>query len=188
MLGALAGCVPAMTRPPPVHPDGAVDSRLIGIWLSGKDEPGFTFIGEDDGKMRAALVNVLDNGRLEVDEFEFYRAASGPANLLMVTDDDNKGKERRYLVIRYQFDGDHRFRIHWLSSKRVKLAIERGDIQGRVVRGRWIDDVLITAPHAAAVEWMEAHEDAWDTEHSIWFNRLERKKLECPIDAASCPQ
>ena len=188
LLGMLFGCVPTVSKPPPAHTDGGVDPRLVGTWLSGDDDPGFVFIGKGKGGlMRAAIAKVLKSGQIEVDDFELYRAQSGNGNLLMVADDDANPGKRRYLVVRYRFDGDSRLEITWLSPRRVKAAIEGGEIEGRVAKGGWADDVDITAPHEVAVNWFESNPQIWDTKHPISLKRIDDAKLRCLASGRNCP-
>ncbi|MDX1513471.1 MAG: hypothetical protein R3174_06975 [Gammaproteobacteria bacterium] len=184
---AVGGCVPTVSRPPPAHAEGGVDPRLLGTWLSGDEDPGFTFVGSgDDGRMRAALTKVLDNGRLEVTEFELYRSESRAGDLLMVRE-DGKENARRYLPVRYRFENEDRFQIAWLLTNRVKGAIERGELEGRVEE-KLVDEVIISAPHGVVDDWIRSTADAWDMKHAIWFERIDERRLGCSLKNERCPK
>ncbi len=160
----LAGCTPRTLSPLPMSETGDNDARLLGEWVgSTEDETIHATVSRlPDGRLRIIAVPLdrdetnRDDETLVVDAATAHLANGDymTASVIRIGDDTDTGEG--YVVCRYTFTATGEVEISIMSEDAVIADVEAGTVAGIVTRGKWIDEVSITAPSAALANYIAA--------------------------------
>lgn len=149
---SLSGCIPLAERPLIAADESQPDPDLVGTWLMtiDNDQVRFDIIPRADGTLDAVSVTLDEDGP---DEWSVYRLHAGRLDghrlfsARMIASDNEAPDPGRpvHVLFRYRKQADGTVALWNLDEDRVAAAIEAGRLPGRVDRGRWATEIVITA-------------------------------------------
>lgn len=151
----LGACVPESVHPLSDPERAKVDTRLTGLWSAIQDEEEvfLHFVPRRDGWTEVVAISYRDD-RSAGDWMVFRMFPSkidnkNYMNLLFIAEPDKWENSKRFLMARYSISPVDVLSVWVMKSKSAARAVEAG-LPGRVKKGRYTDDVVITASPA---EW-----------------------------------
>lgn len=164
----LAACVPD-SRHPLSDPDKAViDSRLTGLWVSRiDDEDAFVhFLPKGESEMDILTISYTKDGGASWSAFTMFSSRIGDEWYMNVrasaangrSADEDKG--HGYFLYRYRVSGNGELMVWSMAPSAAVAAIESG-LAGTVRKGKWTEEITITAPTGALAGYVGKSDPEW---------------------------
>ncbi len=148
----LAACVPESRHPLSNPGSAVVDQRLTGVWKTKIDDETVIahFLEKSDGEMRIVAVAHKDGGGGGWTTYSMFVSRLGDEWYMNVKFVGENGKPNEiedppYHLVRYRISEDGKLTIWTMAKPAVIAAIESG-LAGKVKKGKWFNETLITAP------------------------------------------
>ena len=143
----MMGCIPYADHPLTAPDREKIDAAILGTWFwKEKDEAGYIHMGlnEQSGLLRVVMAELKTNGVVEISELGGHTSfvkENTYLNLKWVSPAESKFDG--YMIVKYKATPDA-LGIGLMDNEVVEKAIEAGELNGNVKKGKWFSTIRIT--------------------------------------------
>ena len=168
----LPACVPESMNPLSDPASATVDKRLLGVWIgkmAGEEADQYIhFVEAENSITEVVLVSHQEKREAGVAFYKMHPTTIGKARYMNVkpyvpenfknSDLAEEIKSQGYIFARYTISGQGILNIRILMDKKVREAVKKQQLKGKIVKGE--GDVTITDTSAHIIKFLNAaHQD-----------------------------
>ncbi len=158
----LTGCLPYADHPLTDAGAQKNDPSVFGTWYwQDEHETGFVHIGTDEtaGSLRVVMVDLDDDGSLDVSEFSGHTSSLEGNAYLNLKWLRPEGKATGFFLVKYRAT-EAALAIAIASEEVFRDAVEAGSLKGQVVREKWFSFTRVSADQEKLQRFVLARDPA----------------------------
>jgi hypothetical protein len=160
LLLGLVACVPESRHPLSDPETATIDERLVGLWAGrfGEANAYLHFLPRSEGEMEIIAVSRGVEGESGWSVFTTVSGAIGETWYMSVKGRLDDGEPWReggggFFLCRYRISAEGELLV-WMLGAEAAVAAIAGGLGGRVEKGRFFDDIEITASTAELAAYL----------------------------------